>query len=52
MFVLGAGELSQFTQAGSTDLDHWMNCPGNGAGPGFGPGRLQKANRQDSGCGM
>lgn len=53
MCSLGAGDLSEFTQAGSTSLDeYWMNYSGNGAGSGFGPGRLQKANRQDSGCGI
>lgn len=53
MFSLGAGDVSGFTQTGSTNFDHWVNCSGHGAVVvGFGPGRLQKANGQDSGCGV
>lgn len=53
MFISGAGDLSGFTQTGSTHLDRQLNCPENGAVVvGFGAGRLQKAKGQDSGCGI
>lgn len=53
MFSSGAGDLSGVIQAGSTNPAYWVDGSGNGATVvGFGPGRLQKANGQDSGCGV
>lgn len=53
MFSSGAEDLSGFIQAGSTNPEYWVNGSGNGvAVVGFRPGRLQRANAQDSGCGV
>lgn len=53
MFSSGAGDLSGVTQAGSTNPEYWVAGSGSGAAVvGFGPGRLQKADEQDSGCGV
>lgn len=40
MFSSGAGDLSGFIQASSTNPEYWVNGSGNGvAVVGFGPGR-------------
>lgn len=53
MFSSGAGKLTGFIQAGSTNPEYWVNGSGNAAAVvEFGPGRLQKPDGQDSGCGI
>lgn len=51
MFTLGAGVLSAFTQAGSTNLNIGRVALGKVLVE-FGPSREQNANRQNSVCGV